>query len=42
MLVLHDLTVVFDVIDHDHLFGIPEKDVKIWGNSLKLIKSYFF
>ena len=41
MLVLHDLSAVFDTIDHDNLFCIREKYVGICGNALKLIKSYF-
>ena len=41
MLVLLNLPAVFDTIDHDNLFCILEKYVGIWGNALKLIKSYF-
>ena len=41
MLVLLDLSVAFDTIDHDNLFCILEKYVGICGNALKLIKSYF-
>ena len=41
MLVLLDLSVAFDTIDHDTLFCILEKYVGISGNALKLIKSYF-
>ena len=42
MLVLLDLSTVFDTIDHDNLFCILEKDVGISGNALKLIRSHFF
>ena len=42
MLVLLDLSAAFDTIDHDNIFCILEKYVGIWGNALKLIKSYFF
>ena len=38
MLVLLDLSTVFDTIDHDNLFCILEKYVGICGNALKLIK----
>ena len=41
MLVLLYLSAAFDTIDHDHLFCILEKYVKICGNALKLFKSYF-
>ena len=41
MLVLLDLSSDFDTIDHDNLFCILEKNVKVCGNPLKLIKSYF-
>ena len=41
MLVLLDLSAAFDIIDHDNLFCILEKYVGIYGNALKLIKSYF-
>ena len=41
MLVLLDLFVAFDTIDHDNLFCMLEKYVRICGNALKLIKSYF-
>ena len=41
MLVLLDLSAAFDTSDHDNLFCILEKYVGIWGNALKLIKSYF-
>ena len=41
MLVLLDLSAAFDTIDHDNLFRILEKYVGIYGNALKLIKSYF-
>ena len=40
MLILLDLPAAFDTIDHD-LFCILEKYVGIFGNTLKLIKSYF-
>ena len=38
MLVLLDLSAVFDTIDHDNLFCILEKCVGICGNALKIIK----
>ena len=41
MLVLLDLYVAFDTMDHDNLFCILEKYVGICGNALKQIKSYF-
>ena len=41
MLVLRDLSAAFDTIAHDNLFCILEKNVGIYGNALKLIKSYF-
>ena len=40
-LVLIDLSVAFDTIDHDNLFMILEKFVGISGSALQLIKSYF-
>ena len=42
MLVLLYLSAAFDTIDHDNLFCILEKHVGIYGNALKLIKSYFY
>ena len=42
MLVLLDLTVAFDTIDHDNLFCILAKDVGICGDALNLIRLYFF
>ena len=42
MLVLLDLSAAFDTIDHYNLFCILENYVGIWGNALKLIKSYFY
>ena len=39
--VLLDLAAAFDTIDHDNLFCILEKYVRICGNALKLIKSNF-
>ena len=39
MLVLLDLSANFNTIDHDHLFNILEKYVRICGNALKLIMS---
>ena len=41
MLVLLDLSAAFDTIDHDNRLCILEKYVGIYGNALKLIKSYF-
>ena len=41
MLVLLDLAAAFDTIDHDNLFCILEKYVRICGNDIILIKSYF-
>ena len=41
MLVLLDLSAAFDTIDRDNLFCILEKYVRISGNALQLIKSYF-
>ena len=41
MLVLLDLSAASDTIDPDYLFCILEKNVRICGNALKLIKSYF-
>ena len=41
MLVLLDLSAAFDAIDHDNLFCIIEKYVRICGNALKQIKSFF-
>ena len=38
MLILLDLSAAFD---HDNLFYILEKYVRIYGNTLKRIKSYF-
>ena len=40
-LVLLDLSVAFDTIDHDTLFVILEKYVGITGSALQLLKSYF-
>ena len=40
-LVLLDLSVAFDTIDHDNLFYILEKYVGIGGSALRLILSYF-
>ena len=40
-LVLLDLSAAFDKIDHDHLFYILEKYVRIGGSALRLIRSYF-
>ena len=40
-LVLLDLSVAFDTIDHDNLFYILEKYVGIGGSALRLIRSYF-
>ena len=40
-LFLLDLSAAFDTIDHGNLFCILEKYVGIYGNALKLIKSYF-
>ena len=34
---LRDLSAAFDTIDHDNLFCILEKYVRICGNALKLI-----
>ena len=42
MLVLIDLSAAFDNIDQDNHFCIHEKYVGICGNTLKLIKPYFF
>ena len=39
-LVLLDLSVAFDTIDHDNLFYILEKYVGIGGSALRLIRSY--
>ena len=39
--VLLDLSVAFDIIDHDNLFRHLEKYVGIRGSGLHLIKSYF-
>ena len=41
MLVLLDLSVAFDTIDHDNLFSIIEKYVGICGNAIKLISHIF-
>ena len=41
MLVFLDLSAAVDTIDHDNLFCKLEKYVRISGNTLKLIKSYF-
>ena len=41
MLVLLYLFAAFDAIYHDNLFCILEKYVRICGNALKLIMSYF-
>ena len=41
MLVLLDLSAVFDTIDHDNVFCILKKYVGICGNALKFINSYF-
>ena len=38
---ISDLSVSFDIIDHDNPFCIFEKYLGILGNALKLIKSYF-
>ena len=35
------LSAAFDPIDHDNIFCILEKYVRICGNAQKLIKSYF-
>ena len=40
-LVLLDLSVAFDTIDHDNLFYILEKYIGIGGSVLRLIRSYF-
>ena len=40
-LVLLDLSVAFDTIDHDNFFYILEKYVRIGGSALRLIRSYF-
>ena len=40
MLVLLDLSIVFNTINHDNPFCILEKYVGICGNARKLIKSY--
>ena len=41
MLVLLDLSATFDTIDHGNQLCILEKYVRICGNALELIKSYF-
>ena len=41
MLVLLDLSVAFDTIDHNNMFCILEKYIGFCGNVIKLIKSYF-
>ena len=41
MLVLLDFSAAFDAIDHDNLFCILEKYVRISGNTPKRIISYF-
>ena len=41
VLVLLELSAVFDTIDHNYLFCILEKYVGICGNALKLNKLYF-
>ena len=40
-LVILDLSTAFDTIDHDNLFYILEKYVRIGGSALRLIRSYF-
>ena len=40
-LVLPDLSVAFDTIDHDTLFVILDKYIGITGSALQLLKSYF-
>ena len=42
ILVLLYLFAVFDTIDNDNLFCILEKYVGMCGNTLKLIKSFYF
>ena len=39
--VLLDLSAAFDTIDHSNLFDILEKSVRITGDTLQFIKSYF-
>ena len=41
VVVLLDLSVAFDTIDHDNLFYILEKYVGIGGSAVRLIRSYF-
>ena len=40
MIVFFDLTTSLDTIDHDNLFCIIGKYVRMWGNALRLIKLY--
>ena len=41
LLVILDLSAAFDMIDHDNLFYILEKYVRIDGSALRLIRQYF-